>query len=132
MFSVHYDDTSGIIRCTSGGFLTVAEVHEYASAVHESMGRSWREFGRVAMLVISNDATVQSAEVMDATNANLRRFGPADRLAIVVSSQLVKMQAGRTLDGERFRTFASEEEALAWLIAEMPARHTAVRRAASA
>jgi len=125
MFSVNYDDNSGIISCTSGGFLTVAEVHECANAVHESMGRSRREFGRVAMLVISNNTAVQSADVMEATKANFRRFGPGDRLAAVVSSQLAKMQAGRTFDAERFRTFASEGEARAWLIAEQPVRSAA-------
>jgi hypothetical protein len=133
MFSVKYDDKNGIIRCLSpGGFMTVAEVNQSAAAVYESMQRCRKEFGGVSMLVLTRDTTVQSAEVMEATKNNMRRMGPNDRVAIVVSSQLAKMQGERTLDTKKLRAFASEPEARAWLVAERSRLFGAAPRAAAA
>ena len=132
MFSVNYEAGSGIIHCSSGGFKSVAEVEEHSRAIDDAMQQSYRAFGRVMMLVVVDDnAMVQTADVMEATKAELERFRPQDRIACVVSRQLLKLQAARTLVSDRYKIFMSEPDALAWLTAERPIRQGTERDTAS-
>jgi hypothetical protein len=128
MFSVDYDGKNGIIRCTAGGFKSVADLEEHSKAVNEAMQRSYRDFGRVAMLVKDTGGIVQSAEVLEAAKVDMQRHRPEDRVACVVTSPLVKLQAERSFSSDRYKIFTSEAEAQAWLIREAPIGEGGVRR----
>jgi hypothetical protein len=90
-----------------------------ATAAQVEIDRCRRDFGCVKILSVSVDSKVQSAAVMDeASLAQWRRIDPRDRLAIVVSSHLLKMQIDRTFRSEGEKAFLSEADAVAWLMDE--------------
>jgi hypothetical protein len=133
MFSVDFDAGTGIIRCASGGFKAAADVEAHSKAVHEAIQRSYRCIGRVFMLVIVGDgAVVQTTDVIETAKKQMQRFRAADRVAIVVSRQLVKLQAVRTLSSDRFKIFGFESEAKAWLASERAVPQGAGVRSAAA
>lgn len=119
MYLVEYDRARGIVRCTSSGFFTVEDVLAQRKATHIETERCRRDFGYVKILSASLDSQVQSAAVMEeAALGRWRRVDPRDRLALVVSSQLFKMQISRTFQSDAEKAFLSEAEALAWLMAD--------------
>src|SRR4029077_20228696 len=97
MTDFRYDESTGIIHCSGGGFWSVEAVQQTGESIQEAMRRSRREFGTLALLVVTNEAQVQTPEVMEATKRRMQAWGPDDRIAIVMSSALVKLQAKRTL-----------------------------------
>ena len=117
MFSVEYDDKAGIICCSGGGFLKVEEIEQYGRAMQGEIRRSMREFGNVGLLSLSTEsAKVQTTELMEAARDNWRRLGPDNRMALVVSSALMRMQAARIYNSEQEKVFATEAEGRAWLL----------------
>lgn len=119
MFTVEYDESTGVVRCCSGRFLSVSDVRQYAMAVKDAAERATREYGNVAMLVISSAPQVQSAEVMEtAQGVRTAYFGPHDRIAMVLPVGLAKLQAARIFASEQERIFTSEADALLWLTAD--------------
>lgn len=129
MFTVAYDEAAGIVRCTTMGFYSVAEVLENARRVRDAVARCQREFGSVAMLILASEASVQSKEVMEASQKDQWRVGPGDRMAIVLTSALARMQAARTFVSDQEKLFQTEAEAVDWLMAELPNRGQPARRA---
>jgi hypothetical protein len=126
MFSVEYDSRLGIVRTTTGGFLNVDDVRQHTEAAQDAVARSRREYGDVKALVIKLDAIVQPAEVMAASNeAKPRMDGPYDKMALVCSSALAKLQAGRNFRPGKEQIFETEAEAIAWLLADREGRSKA-------
>lgn len=126
MFNVSHDDESGLITCMCQGFLTVADVYHYQIELKNAVPRSRARFGYVRILVLSLDSCIQSTEVMEAVGkARCPMSDPRDRMAVVVSSSLAKMQAARVIASDQERTFLSKSEAMAWLMADQAtaARH---------
>ena len=127
MFTVDYEEAAGIVRYTSGGFLSLDEVRSYGLAVQDALARSRRRFGSVRMLVLSVDSVIQSAEVMEAVREDTAWMSdPDDRMAIVISSSLARMQAARTFGTDRQRAFATEAEARTWLGMDRPGAQAAL------
>lgn len=122
MFTVEYDERTGIVRCAGSGFMSVETIREVGPRVHAACDRARREHGRMCMLVYSPGAVVQSGEVMEQVGRNGLPIKDArDRMAVVVESSLVKLQATRTLRHEQIRLFATEAEATAWLRSDIAA-----------
>ena len=129
MTDVRYDEGTGIIHCSGGGgFWSVEAIQQSGDAILGVMQRCRREFGNIAMLVVTDAPLVQTAEVLEATKRRMQAWGPNDRMAIVMSSALVNLQANRFLASDKCRIFASENEAVAWLTLNRMARTSASPR----
>jgi hypothetical protein len=115
MYSVEYDSSSGIVRMSVEGFWTRQTVEGLSVELLAVLSKVKASGCPVLVLSDARDFAVQSAEVgeafavMDAQAARLR-----DRLAMVVSSTLGKMQARRAA-GSDIGFFDSTEDAEHWL-----------------
>jgi hypothetical protein len=114
MFSVDFDDETGIIECRCEGYLTVADVLAYDKEMRAVVDRARRSCGSARLLVHAN-SHVQTAEVMDAVTREGWTPGPGDRSAFIVTSTLAKLQAARLFDPAHTRPFVTEGEARDWL-----------------
>jgi hypothetical protein len=122
VFTVDYDEATGLISCSCGGFLTVADVRAYQAASLAAIERARAAFGHVKMVIASPDAMVQSAEVMKEVGQSMWPMtDPRDRMAVIVASSLAKIQASRTFTDDRIQAFLSESAALTWLMADRQA-----------
>ena len=123
MFTVAYDEMTGLVECGCEGFLTLAEVREYGVRTADAAKRCRARFGHVRMFVQSFDSTIQSAEVMEEANKfNWEMSDPRDRMAISVSTALARMQARRYYQSPQVGIFLSREAAMKWLDAEAAVR----------
>lgn len=119
MLTLEYDAELKIIRGVSTGFLTVENVQEYAQKLALFASQARNSDGIVRLCMDSRETLVQSQEVI-AAFACLPSIisGPDDRIAVVVGSNLVKLQMKRNFISERERAFTSVETAVAWLISD--------------
>lgn len=115
--TVRYDADAGILRCYLRGLLTMDVLAAYETALRREMTASRRDDPRVLMLFDSGESIVQPAPIVD----RMRELGqsvrrPGDRLAVVVGSTLLKMQADRAVQGYADeQVFRTVEDAEAWL-----------------
>lgn len=120
MFQVEYDPRTNVFGITVKGFWKLEDVPALAAAVGAQIREASHDFD---VLVESLDFPVQGNDVADLMT-NIMRGGMAQtsgRAAIVVGSQLNKLQAERTLAHPRLRVFLSMAEARAWLAADRAA-----------
>lgn len=114
---VSYDPAIGIVHCCIKGLLTTQILGEYERALEQAVALARRQSADVLFLFDSSEASPQPPEIVE----RLRVFGqairkPEDRLAVVVTSMLVKMQADRTMKAFAFeQVFRTVAEAKAWL-----------------
>jgi hypothetical protein len=109
---------SGIIRVVGRGFWT----EDYVDAHFVELGRLVERVraigGDILALVDLSEAPVQSPGVVARITAQTGRiYRPADRIAIVVRSSLVKMQIKRAVALPNLEAFLSLNAALTWLTA---------------
>jgi hypothetical protein len=117
MFRVEFDATANLLRIEVWGFWTAEDVPPFAAVI----GAKTRE-ARIAhpdfnVIVESPDFPVQANDVADLLT-NVMAGGiqnTTGRAAVVVGSQLNKMQAERTLVHPRVQVFLSVAEARGWL-----------------
>ena len=103
--NVDYDPRTGIVRCSCNGFLVVEDVRDYHAAVIRAISVARRDRGFVKLLVVSIDSRIQSAEVIqEASKLMWPMVHPSDRMAILVSSSLAKMQVTRLLTTEQTKS----------------------------
>lgn len=114
---VSYSPATGIVHCCIKGLLTAPILDEYERLLGKAATLARRHTPNVLFLFDSSEASPQPPEIVE----RLRVFGqavrkPEDRLAVVVTSMLVKMQADRTMKAfaheQVFKTVAQAE---AWL-----------------
>lgn len=119
MFTVTYEEQNGLVRCTCSGFLTIEDVRAYHAESLKAIARARSAFGHVKMIVQSVDSQVQSPEVMKEVEATMWPMtDPHDRLAVIVSSSLSKMQFSRTIQSPQVQAFLSDSAALLWVMAD--------------
>ena len=122
MFAIDYDERLGVLRVTLGGFFKPDELREQSARGERFIARARREFGDLKALVIKQDNIVQSAETIGAAAETIFQLsGPYDKTAVVCSSALARMQNERLFDREKGQVFATEKEAIAWLLADRDA-----------
>lgn len=118
MFSLTSDQSRNLIVARMAGFMTVEEVEEFSrqeqSAV-EAMGLGCGEF---LLLINTDDAVIQSQEVVAAFKGIVTgsRF-KARRIAVVRHDTITRMQTRRILE-ERAdaAVFETMDEAQDWLL----------------
>jgi len=117
MFQIGYDDAKGIVFTKVEGFWTLADVKACATDMRPYLTAAKNAAGPVLVLCDARKFPVQSPEVASAfRQMELEMGAMRDRMAIVVSSTLVKMQGQRSLDASPIEYFSSIEQAEAWLL----------------
>lgn len=125
MFDFKLDRDSKLVRAAVGGFWNEHEAKLFASAFQSHARQARDLWGVVRMLIDARESPVQSPEVMKALvglNQSLIEV-PGDRIAVIVATSLVKMQAHRVMSDEFERgsdvggLFLSPNAAETWLCA---------------
>jgi hypothetical protein len=113
---VAYDHQEGIVRCVITGFLSVDDLTVFRRELTDAVRIARTRGNVVRILFDGSNSTVQTAEVvakMKEVGTNIR--GPNDFFAIIVASNLMKMQAKRNLSDENEEVFLSASAAETWL-----------------
>ena len=116
------DDDGTMIRVTGGGFFAEDEVHRHFDALAAIIAQRRRLGRRVKALIDLRKAATQSIGVTRIiAEATDRLYSdPSDRVAIIVSTMLLKLQFERVHQHQGFRICLTPEEAEQFL-AVMPA-----------
>ena len=117
MFRIELDADAKLVRITVAGFWEPQDVPVFAKAVGARAQEARAAGDDFNVLIESLDFPVQSNEVADLL-ASVMAGGAAltsGWIAVVVGSQLNKLQAERTLLHPRLRVFLSIAEARDWL-----------------
>jgi hypothetical protein len=119
MLDMEFDQKLGILRCISSGFTPIEEVEAFGRKAVLLQDVARARLGCCLILVDASDTGVQTQEAMGRmSELAATRRKPGDRTAIVIGSALAKMQSQRTASKEETGYFATEAEALAWLLAQ--------------
>jgi hypothetical protein len=114
-YSIIDDVASGSIRVSMHGFWNADTLDMYFADLDRCLHRYRTKGHGVIIISDGRDCSVQSAEIMDKSREIAKgMFMPGDRVALVVSSALNKIQARRSYSGEVFQTFTSIEAAETW------------------
>ncbi|MDF7776532.1 hypothetical protein P1X14_14850 [Sphingomonas sp. AOB5] len=117
MFRIEYDRPANLVRITVKGFWEPHDVPPFAAAIDSAAREAAVVGGNFNVLVESFDFPVQANDVADLLTGVMQRgiSMTTGRAAIVVGSQLNKLQAERTLFHPRVQVFRSMFEAEDWL-----------------
>jgi hypothetical protein len=122
MLDAQYDPACGLITLQSAGFHAIDSITQHAEDVGALVQRLKSEGRDIRILILGEQMTVQGNDVtalaMSRTSEGNLLTGPKDRLAIVLSSMLTKLQIDRFLDQANMRCFSNENEARTWLFSE--------------
>lgn len=123
MFHVEYDRVENVLHICVKGFWQPEEVGPFAAAVDAEARAARAIRDDFDVLVESFEFPVQATDVAELLTGIMRSgiVLTNGRAAVVVGSELNRLQAERTLVHPRVRVFSSLEEALRWLD-EMPQR----------
>ena len=118
MFEFVYEEATGILCVRVLGLWTMAEVERYG---HEAAGQFAAARSRSGMLRLLVDCSAGYVCPRDLVEP-LARVGmkyhqDGDRVAVVMSSSLVKLQVRRMMEDGPRDMFGSHAEAQAWLTA---------------
>ncbi|MEH3037831.1 MAG: hypothetical protein PGN23_15295 [Sphingomonas adhaesiva] len=120
MFEIRFDPAQRVLHLTLSGFWTMATVVRFAAEMMLRATMIRARYGTFATLSDARDFPIQSAAVSERFERIRARglemnLGPT---AIVVASQLSKLQAERVLKTEQVRVFLDRAAAEAWLEAQ--------------
>ncbi len=117
MIKLSYDEDQNLITVRSEGFLDAMQVREYGRELRAITHAARRKCGRALTLVFASEV-VQSDEVMAEFAALREDFDfERDRMAVIVSTSLSKLQIKRSFVSEMQQAFVSERAARMWLFA---------------
>ncbi|MBV9842263.1 MAG: hypothetical protein JOY99_12185 [Sphingomonadaceae bacterium] len=117
MITIEFDELKCIVRVTSSGMISINEAKRFAQQINNIAEKARRACGRVRILVKA-DGTIQQSAVVDVFSGMDRPVKhPTDRMAVIVSSSLAKIQARRGFKSDLEQAFLSEGAALKWLSA---------------
>jgi hypothetical protein len=121
MYRIDYDRQAGIVRVSVEGFWDVATAERFGADLRRPMNEAKTSGRPVLVLSDARKFVVQPPEVAAIFARIEEEQGPLrDRLAMVVTSILAKMQGERAVAGSTARFFATPEEAEAWLLDPEP------------
>lgn len=114
------DDQKRLVRAThqQDGLLTVDDVEQFNASFAQCVAVAAKRFDRLRLLVDARKMPVQLPEVMEYfTKPEKLLRAPEDRYALIVGSNLAKLQARRVLGSDsRLGAFLTEEDAENWLL----------------
>lgn len=115
-FVLERDARQRIIVATVRGFWSPAIADEYVEAMGILMAQDRQSYGRAKALIDRRSSVVQTSETVERLRLGATRIcQPADRMAIVVESALLKKQIRRSYDPGTVNLFLSMENAREWL-----------------
>ena len=121
-FRVVTDPITRIVRVACSGFWLHDEARLYLGQIADEVEAIRVHERNVRVLVDNRHAAVQTFEVIGEVSSGLSQiYKPADRLAIVVESVLLKRQMERLPAVAITRIFAALKEAEDWLMSDSPA-----------
>lgn len=114
---VERDLRTNLVRVTAPGFWTPDQLSDNMARTERVLAAVRAKGLPVRVLVDLRRSRVQSGETAERIRANsLRMYRPDDKVALVVASELARMQAKRLQAGVANRAaFLSVAEAEAWL-----------------
>ena len=115
-FDFAFEPADGIGRVKLYGFFDIETANDYFAKLEAFLKKVRSATGQAAILIDSTESGVQGRHVMERLQeGNLRVLMEGDRVAMVVSSTLLKMQIDRLPINSERRVFLSLDEAAAWL-----------------
>jgi hypothetical protein len=120
----------GVIQITAQGFFDVETLRIHFDEL-EYILRKWRMLGKpIRVLVDAVNLLPYAPAVQTVFHESIQRvYAPGDRVAVLVASNLMKMQVRRALNqGELNAYFVSSTAAMTWLMAHEPAHTTHAQR----
>lgn len=121
-FNVGTDPNTRVVRVTCSGFWLHDEAMLYLGQIADEVGAVRVHERNVRVLVDNRHAAVQTFEVIGEVGTMLGNiYKPADRLAIIVGSVLLKRQMERLPAVAMTRIFGALKEAEDWLMSDLPA-----------
>ena len=117
MFRIEYDRTADCLSILVAGFWQPEDIPIFSNALEAGCLEARAASPSFSAIVLSGDFPVQANDVADLLTGVMERcIGlTSGHVAVVVASQLNKMQVERTLVHPRVRPFLHETEARAWL-----------------
>lgn len=116
MFSFSFDSQAGILMVRPVGAWTLDEIGRYSDELAIHVPKARRAAGELRLLIDNRAcqlATRELAEPLGRAGAQVAAVD--DRIAIIVSTTLMKMQTKRLLGAAPHGVFLTEEEGRAWL-----------------
>ena len=116
MFNFAFDPTAGILQVRVTGSWTLPEVERYAREAGVRFSEARKAARRLRLLIDLSAANVLSQGMMEPlAKAGMQYSRADDRVALAVSSTLLKLQMRRMLGDAPIPIFLSVKEANAWL-----------------
>lgn len=123
LLSISADPGQPYIQVTGSGLWAAEDVERHFRSLDQALRVMRHRAGCARVLVDLSEAPVQTAdaaELMDDWTARIYREN--DQVAVVCGTTLLAMQIKRKTKGYRRETFPEKAAALAWLMADAPAR----------
>lgn len=121
MFSFSFDDAVGILRVEVDGSWTMPEVARYGREAGPQFREARHRAGSLRLLVDLRRTQILNQEVIRPLGEAGMQFARADdRVALLVSSSLLKLQMKRMVGDAPANIFMVEDAAVAWLAGTGP------------
>jgi hypothetical protein len=122
MYAIVADQELRMLRIVLRGFWTAEVMARYLSEVRRAMGSLVQTGGCKYVLIDMLDFPIQSKEIAEAHANALRAVKQTGdtRVALILQSALSRLQAARVATDTGHQSFASEAEAMAWLLRDCP------------
>ncbi len=119
-YVIEEDVRNGVIKMTVQGFFDLETLRRHFDE-NDGIVRKWRSLGRpIRVLIDAVNLLPHTPEGQALVQSSTKRiYVPGDRVALLVGSNLVKMQMRRALtQGEVINFFVSANAAMTWLMAQ--------------
>lgn len=118
-FRMATDPITRVVQVECSGFWLRDEAKVYLKQLAGQVGAARAHGGDVRVLIDNRNAAVQTFEIIEEVgNMIVNSYVSADKMAIVVSSQLLKRQMERLPSVAITRVFVSLNDARGWLMSD--------------
>ncbi|MBV9843275.1 MAG: hypothetical protein JOY99_17360 [Sphingomonadaceae bacterium] len=116
-FVIHWDEARAAVRIETFGIWSVDDFNEFYPLVRAAYDKSRARLGYALVLVDGTKAHVQTSELIQYMQAQGQIISkPGDRVAVIVSSSLLKLQMKRVTEAvDTVQYFLSPSAADTWL-----------------
>ena len=116
-FSVKVDEMRRELHFVTSGLFDQASMQAFNEEVAKAVGPILAKKQKMRALGDLSDYAVQTREISDAMTVTLKSAEAVgiERVAIIMTSMLVKMQYQRVSEGRNVKIFDDRAQALAWL-----------------
>jgi hypothetical protein len=115
-FRLDLDEEAGVILVYGAGFWTLESLNSHFDALRLVVDRRRASGDKIKVLVDLREASVQNSDVTAAISLRTSEiYAVEDRVAIVVSSSLAKLQMRRSVHRVQHEFFISQQAAKTWL-----------------